>query len=110
MVTGPTKNILRQSSTNSNITDSQGPHADRSFLEHHEQSDPVRQIAQAIAKLARKNPEPSLFHPKNTLTFKDKLKKIEKFEYFEDCFHNTLKMQPHLTKETKINHFHAHLR
>ena len=31
MVTGPTKNILRQSSTNSNITDTQGPHADHFF-------------------------------------------------------------------------------
>ena len=29
MVTGPTKNILRQSSTNSNITDTQEPHPTR---------------------------------------------------------------------------------
>ena len=109
MVTGPTKNILRQSSTNSNTNNTPGPHAEL-LLEHPEPSDPVSQIAQAIEKLARKNPEPSLFHPKNTLTFNGKLEKNEKFEYFEDLFHTTLKMQPHLTEEMKINHFHAHLR
>ena len=109
MVTGPTKNILRQSSTNSNTHNTTGPHAEL-LLEHPEPSDPVSQIAQAIEKLARKNPEPSLFHPKNTLTFNGKLEKNEKFEYFEDLFHTTLKMQPHLTEEMKINHFHAHLR
>ena len=109
MVTGPTKNILRQSSTNSNTNNTPGQHAEL-LLEHPEPSDPVSQIAQAIEKLARKNPEPSLFHPKNTLTFNGKLEKNEKFEYFEDLFHTTLKMQPHLTEEMKINHFHAHLR
>ena len=109
MVTGPTKDILRQSSTNSNITNTIGPHAE-TLLEHPETQDPVSQIALAIEKLTRKNPEPSLFHPKNTLTFNGNLEKNEKFEYFEDLFHTTLKMQPHLTEEMKINHFHAHLR
>ena len=32
------------------------------------------------------------------------------FEYFEDLFHTTLRMQPNLTEDMKINHFHAHLR
>ena len=109
MVTGPTKNILRQSSTNSNTTNPVGPHAETLF-EHPQSSDPVSQIALAIEKLAHKNQEPSIFHPKNTLTFNGKLEKNEKFEYFEDLFHTTLKMQPHLTEEMKINHFHAHLR
>ena len=68
------------------------------------------QIAQAIEKLARKNTEPSLFHPKNILTFNGKLDKSEKFEYFEDLFHTTLRKQPHLTEEMKINHFYVHLR
>ena len=106
MVTGPTKNILRQSSTNSNTTNTIGPHA-ATLLEHPETSDPVSQIALPIEKLARKNPEPSLYHPKNTLAFNGKLEKNEKFQYFEDLFHTTLKMQP---EEMKINHFHAHLR
>ena len=73
-------------------------------------SDPVNQIAQAIEKLAKKNPQQSLFHPKNTLTFNGKNEKNEKFEYFEDLFHTTLRMQPNLTEEMKINHFHAHFR
>ena len=109
MVTGPTKNILRQSSTNSNTTNTQGPHA-QTPLEHPEPTNSVSQIAIAIENLARRNTEPSLFHPKNTLTFNGKLEKNEKFEYFEDLFHTTLKMQPHLTENMKINHFHAHLR
>ena len=110
MVTGPTKNILRQRSNNSNTTNTIGPNAEQLFLKHPDPSDPVSQVAQAIEKLAKKNPEPSIFHPKNTLTFNGKLEKNEKFEYFEDLFHTTLKTQPHLTEEMKINHFHAHLR
>ena len=39
-----------------------------------------------------------------------KKRENEKFEYFEDLFHTTLKMQPNITEEMKINHFHAHLR
>ena len=109
MVTGPNKNILRQSSTNSNTTNTQGPHA-QTPLEHPEPTDPVSQIAIAIENLARRNTEPPLFHPENTLTFNGKLEKNEKVEYFEDLFHTTLKMQPHLTEDMKINHFHAHLR
>ena len=109
MVTGPNKNILRQSSTNSNTTNTQGPHA-QTPLEHPEPTDPVSQIAIAIENLARRNTEPPLFHPENTLTFNGKLEKNEKVEYFEDLFHATLKMQPHLTEDMKINHFLAHLR
>ena len=110
MVTGLTKNILRQSSNNSNTTNTVGLNAEHLFLEHPEPSDPVSQIAQAIEKLARKNAEPSIFHPTNTPTFNGKLEKNQNFEYFEDLFHTTLKMQPHLTEEMKMNHFHAHLR
>ena len=106
MVTGPTKNILRQSSTNSNTTNTLG----QTPLEHPESTDHVSQIAIAIENLARRNTEPQLFHPKNTLTFNGKLEKNEKFEYFEDVLHTTLEMQPHLTEDMKINHFHAHLR
>ena len=66
--------------------------------------------AQAIEKLAKKNPEPSIFLPKKTLTVNGKQEKNKKFEYFEDLFYTTLKMQPHLTEEMKFNHFYAHLR
>ena len=37
-------------------------------------------------------------------------KKIEKFEYFKERFHTTLRMQLTLTEEMKIIHFQAHLR
>ena len=36
--------------------------------------------------------------------------KKEKFEIFEDLFHNMLKMQPEMTEAWEINHFHMHLR
>ena len=68
MMTGPTKDILRQSSTNSNTTNPIGPHAE-TLLEHPQTSDPVSQFALAIEQLARKNPESSIFQPKNTPTF-----------------------------------------
>ena len=44
MVTGPTKNILRQSFTNSNVTIILGPHPEL-ILEHCEPPDPVSKIA-----------------------------------------------------------------
>ena len=63
-----------------------------------------------MEKLANKNSSQSLFHPENTFTFIGKNEKNEKFEYFEDLFHTTLRMQPNLTEDMKINHFHAYLR
>ena len=106
MVTGATKPLHRQSSNNTTTTNKE--HLIAEPLNN--QQDSVNQIAMAIEKLASRNPQPSLFHPKSTLTFNGKLEKNEKFEYFEDLFHTTLKMQPTLTEEMKINHFHAHLR
>ena len=112
MVTGAKKPLHRQSSQNTQLlNDTLGSHADRNTSTSTTKPlDPVNQIAQAIEKLANKNSQQSLFHPKNTLTFNGKNEKNEKFEYFEDLFHTTLKMQPNLTEEMKINHFHAHLR
>ena len=106
MVTGATKSLHRQSSNNTKTTHNEHLIAEPLNI----QQDPVNQIAMAIEKLASCNSQPSLFHPKNTLTFNGKLEKNEKFEYFEDLFHTTLRMQPALTEEMKINHFHAHLR
>ena len=112
MVTGANKHLHRQSSQNSQpLNNTIGSRADRQTSTAIETPfDPVNQIAQAIEKLANKNAPQSLFHPKNTLTFNGKNEKNEKFEYFEDLFHTTLRMQPNLTEEMKINHFHAHLR
>ena len=106
MVTGATKPLHRQSSNNTTTT-----HNEYLIAEPlNTQQDPVNRIATAIEKLATRNTQPSLPHPKNTLTYNGKLEKNEKFEYFEDLFHTTLRMKPALTEEMKINHFHAHLR
>ena len=43
----------------------------------------------------------------NTMTFDGK---SEKFELFEDLFHTMIKMQPEMTEQIKINHFHSLLR
>ena len=112
MVTGANRQLHRQSSQNpQSLNDTVGSHADQTTLTlTNKPLDPDNQIAQAIEKLANKNSQQSLFHPKNTLTFNGKNDKNEKFEYFEDLFHTTLRMQPTLTEEMKINHFHAHLR
>ena len=109
MVTGANRQLHRQSSQK--LNDTVGSHADHNLSNSTVKPlDPVNQIALATDKLANKNPSQSLFHPKNTLTFNGKNEKNEKFEYFEDLFHTTLRMQPNLTEDMEINHFHAHLR
>ena len=109
MVTGANRQLHRQSSQK--LNDTLGSRADQNSSNMTPKPlDPVNQIALAIEKLANKNSPQSLFHPKYTLTFSGKNEKNEKFEYFEDLFHTTLRMQPNLTAEMKINHFHAHLR
>ena len=109
MVTGANRQLHRQSSQK--INDTLGSRADQNTSTSTTNTfDPVNQIALAIEKLANKNTPQSLFHPKKTLTFNGKNEKYEQFEYFEDLFHTTLRMQPNLTEEMKINHFHAHLR
>ena len=109
MVTGANRQLHRQSSQK--LNDTIGSHADQNTTNSITQPlDPVNQIALAKEKLANKNSPQSLFHRKNTLTFNGKNEKNEKFEYFEDLFHTTLRMQPNSTEEIKINHFHAHLR
>ena len=59
MVTAPTKNILRQSSEKTNITNTLGQNAEHLFLKHPEPPDPVNQIPQAIEKRAKRNSKPS---------------------------------------------------
>ena len=109
MVTGANRQLHRQSSQK--LNDTLGSRADQNTSTSTTNPfDPVIQIELAIEKLANKNTPQSLFHPKNTLTFNGKNEKNEQFEYFEDLFQTTLRMQPNLTEEMKINHFHAHLR
>ena len=86
MVTGATKPLLRQNSNNTTTT-----HNEHMIAEPLDtQQNPNNQVAIAFEKLASRN--------------------NGKFEYFGDIFHTTLRMQPTLTRETKINHFHTHLR
>ena len=59
MVTGPTKNILRQNSNSTNNTNTLGRNAEHLFLKDHEPPDPVNQISQAIEKRAGKTSNPS---------------------------------------------------
>ena len=40
----------------------------------------------------------------NTMTFDGK---SEKFELFQDLFHTKIKMQPEMSEQMKINHFHS---
>ena len=112
MVTEANRQLHRQSSQNpQSLNDTTGSHAAQNTTTSSATPlDPVNQIALAIEKLANKNESQTFFHPKNTLTFNGKNEENEKFEYFEDLFHTTLRMQPNLTEDMKINHFHAHLR
>ena len=95
MVTGAAKPRHRQSSNNTTTTTTT-THNEHLIAEPLiVQQDPVNQIAMTIEKLASRNTQPSLFHPKNILTFDGKLEKNEKFEYFEDLFHTTPECKLH---------------
>ena len=111
MVTGVNRQLHRQSSQNpQSLNDTVGSHAvQTTSLLTKKPLDPVNQIALAIEKLANKNPQRSLFNPKNT-NIQRKNEKNEKFEYFEVLFHTTFRMQPNSTAEMKINHFHLNQR
>ena len=74
MVTGANRQLHRQSSQNpQSLNDTTGSHADKNVTTSTTAPlDPVNQIALAIEKLAKQNSQPTLFHPKNTLTFNGK--------------------------------------
>ena len=69
MVTGANRQLQIQSSQNpQSLNDTIGSHADQTAsLLTYKPLDPVNKIAPAIEKLANKNSQQSLFHPKNTL-------------------------------------------
>ena len=112
MVTGANRPLHRQSSQNpQSLNNTTGSQTDQDPTTSTTTTlEPVNQIALAIEKLANQNSQPTLFHPKDTLTFNGKNEKNEKFECYEDLFHTTFRMQPNLSEDMKINHFHAHLR
>ena len=70
--------------------------------------DPLNRLADVLVNLQNK-PHTMTIRPVQTtpMTFDGK---SEKFELFEDLFHTMIKMQPAMTEQMKINHFHSLLR
>ena len=70
--------------------------------------DPINRLTDVLVNLQNK-PQSMTIRPvtTNPMTFDGK---TEKFELFEDLFHTMIKMQPAMTEQMKINHFHSLLR
>ena len=74
------------------------------------ESDPITRLADVLTNMQNRPTAQQLtIRPvnSNTMTFDGK---SEKFELFEDLFHTMIKMQPEMTEQKKINHFHSLLR
>ena len=72
--------------------------------------DPITRLADVLTTMQNRPTAQQLtIRPvnSNTMTFDGK---SEKFELFEDLFHTMIKMQPEMTEQMKINHFHSLLR
>ena len=72
--------------------------------------DPITRLADVLTTMQnRPTAQQHTIRPvnSNTMTFDGK---SEKFELFEDLFHTMIKMQPEMTEQMKINHFHSLLR
>ena len=91
MVTGATKPLHRQSSNNKTTTHNEHLIAEPLTI----QQDPVNQIAMAIEKLASRNSQPSLFHPKNTLTFNGKLERTKNSNILKNFSTQHSECNPH---------------
>ena len=74
------------------------------------QTDPITRLADVLTTMQNRPTAQQLtIRPvnSNTMTFDGK---SEKVELFEDLFHTMIKMQPEMTEQMKINHFHSLLR
>ena len=72
--------------------------------------DPITRLADVLTTMQNRPTAQQLtIRPVNSnpMTFDGK---SEKFELFEDLFHTMIKMQPEMTEQMKINHFHSLLR
>ena len=72
--------------------------------------DPITRLADVLTTMqSRPTAQQLTIRPvnSNTMTF---VGKSEKFELFEDLFHTMIKMQPEMTEQMRINHFHSLLR
>ena len=73
-------------------------------------TDPITRLADVLTTMQNRPTAQQLtIRPfnSNTMTFDGR---SEKFELFEDLFHTMIKMQPEMTEQMKINHFHSLLR
>ena len=71
---------------------------------------PVNRLADVLTSMQNRTTAQQLtIRPVNSnrMTFDGK---SEKFELFEDLFHTMIKMQPDMSEQMKINHFHSLLR
>ena len=99
-------NLERQQSNHNVSLDTTLPAPDPEVPESTQ--DPLNRLADVLVNLQNK-PQTMTIRPVQTtpMTFDGK---SEKFELFEDLFHTMIKMQPAMTEQMKINHFHSLLR
>ena len=99
-------NLVRQQSTHNISLDTTLPAPAPEAPEPPQ--DPFNRLADVLVNLQNK-PQSMTIRPVQTtpMTFDGK---SEKFELFEDLFHTMIKMQPTMTEQMKINHFHSLLR
>ena len=74
------------------------------------EQDPINRLADILTSMQNRPTAQQLtIRPvnSNTMTFDGK---SEKFELFENLFHTMIKMQPGMSEQMKINHFHSLLR
>ena len=99
-------NLERQQSNHNVSLDTTLPAPDPEVPESTQ--DPLNRLADVFVNLQNK-PQTMTIRPVQTtpMTFDGK---SEKFKLFEDLFHTMIKMQPAMTEQMKINHFHSLLR
>ena len=102
----PIPNLERQQSNHNVSLDTTLPAPEPEVPETPQ--DPLNRLADVLVNLQNK-PQTMTIRPVQTtpMTFDGK---SEKFELFEDLFHTMIKMQPAMTEQMKINHFHSLLR
>ena len=74
------------------------------------EQDPINRLADVLTSMQNRPTAQQLtIRPvnSNTMTFDGQ---SEKLELFEDLFHTMIKMQPDMSEQMKINHFHSLLR
>ena len=100
----PSRNHLNRSYEDINL-DTTIPAQERiaTAVEH----DPISRLADVFTNMQSRPTAQNLTIRtvnSNTMSFNGK---TEKFELFEDLFHTMIKMQPEMTEQMKINHFHS---